>query len=60
MIIYIVDDNETNLDLFEAIVRKVDGALEPVCFTDPVEALRACEQRMPDVVAVDYTNGPRL
>jgi len=54
MIIYIVDDNETNLDLFEAIVRKVDGALEPVCFTDPVEALRACEQRMPDVVAVDY------
>lgn len=54
MIIYIVDDNETNLDLFEAIVRKVDGALEPVCFTDPVEALRACERRMPDVVAVDY------
>jgi len=54
MIIYIVDDNETNLDLFETIVRKVDGGLEPVCFTDPVEALRACEQRMPDVVAVDY------
>lgn len=54
MIIYIVDDNETNLDLFETIVRKADPALEPACFIDPAEALRACEQRMPDVVAVDY------
>jgi diguanylate cyclase (GGDEF)-like protein len=54
MIIYIIDDNETNLDLFETIVRKVDGALEPVCFTDPLEALQVCERRMPDAVAVDY------
>ena len=54
MIIYIVDDNETNLDLFETVVRKAGPALEPVCFTDPVDALRACEQGMPDVVAVDY------
>lgn len=55
MIIYVIDDNETNLDLFATVVRKVDGgALEPVCFTDPVEALRACERCMPDAVAVDY------
>ena len=54
MIIYIIDDNETNLDLFETVVRKTDGTLEPVCFTNPVEALLACEQRMPDAVLVDY------
>ncbi len=54
MIIYIIDDNETNLDLFETVVLKTDGTLEPVCFTDPVEALHACGQRMPDAVVVDY------
>ncbi len=54
MIIYIIDDNETNLDLFETIVRKTDGTLEPVCFTDPAEALQACSGRMPDAVIVDY------
>ena len=54
MIIYIIDDNETNLDLFETVVLKTDGTLEPVCFTDPAEALQACGQRMPDAVVVDY------
>ena len=54
MIIYVIDDNETNLDLFATVVRKVDGTLEPVCFADPIEALQACERRMPDAVAVDY------
>ncbi len=55
VIVYIVDDNETNLALFEAAVRKVDPTLTPICFADPIEAAEACRERMPDAVLVDFT-----
>jgi putative two-component system response regulator len=54
MLIHIVDDNETNLMLFEQIVRKIGGDHEIVCFADPLEALAACAVNLPDLVLVDY------
>jgi diguanylate cyclase (GGDEF)-like protein len=54
MIMYLIDDNPVNLDLIESVVRKVGAQVEPVCFNDAAVALRACAQRMPDAVAVDY------
>jgi hypothetical protein len=50
VIVYIVDDNETNLALFETAVRKLDATLTPVCFADPIEAAEACRQQMPDAM----------
>lgn len=54
MIIFLIDDNPTNLALIEAVVRKVGEDLEPVCFIDAGEALAAAIERMPDAIAVDY------
>jgi putative two-component system response regulator len=54
MLVHIVDDNETNLMLFEQIVRKIGGELEIVCFADPIKALAACTAGLPDLVLVDY------
>lgn len=54
MLVRIVDDNDTNVLLFEHIVRRLDASLEIECFLDPVEALAACALRIPDLVLVDY------
>lgn len=53
MLVQIVDDNETNLMLFEQIVRKVDD-VDICCFADPLEAIASCSNSMPDLILVDY------
>lgn len=53
MRVQIVDDNDTNLMLFDQIVRKI-ADVETALFADPVEALSACRQAMPDLILVDY------
>ncbi len=54
MLVQIVDDNETNLMLFEQIVRRVSDEVEITMFVDPVAALAACAERLPDLILVDY------
>lgn len=53
MLVHIVDDNDTNLMLFDQIVRRLDE-VEPQQFADPVMALEAAAGRMPDLILVDY------
>lgn len=53
MLVHIVDDNETNLMLFEQIVRKV-ADVQVECFADPKLALDRYPTAMPDLVLVDY------
>jgi putative two-component system response regulator len=54
MLVQIVDDNDTNLMLFEQIVRRVDGGLDVSCHPDPLTALEECTRQMPDLVLLDY------
>ena len=54
MNIYIIDDNETNLDLFKTVARKADPGVDLHCYSDPLIALQACAERLPDAVVVDY------
>jgi diguanylate cyclase (GGDEF)-like protein len=54
VIIYLVDDDTAALALMESVVRRTGEGLEPVCFSDAAEALRACAHKMPDAVSVDY------
>ncbi|HTG38051.1 diguanylate cyclase [Sphingomonas sp.] len=50
--VLIVDDVAVNLALMCALVE--GNGLEPVGFTDPVEALAWCERERPDLVLLDY------
>lgn len=54
MRIQIVDDNETNLMLFEQIALRVAEDVTVECFADPVKALEDARQLLPDLVLVDY------
>jgi len=54
MLVHIVDDNDTNLMLFEQIVRRVDGNVSIACYPDPLAALADCSRQMADLVLVDY------
>lgn len=54
MRIQIVDDNETNLMLFEQIALRVADDVTVECFADPVKALENARQSLPDLVLVDY------
>ncbi len=53
MLVQIVDDNDTNLMLFEQIVGRI-AEVEVATFADPAEALAACGVAMPDLILVDY------
>lgn len=53
MHILIVDDQETNLQLFAALVGKM-GKHESTCFLDPQQALNWCGSNNPDLVILDY------
>lgn len=54
MLVQIVDDNPTNLMLFESLARRVADDIEVAVYADPVKALAACRQTMPDLIVVDY------
>ena len=51
--VLIVDDNEINLVLFEALVRKLPEC-ESRSFSEPVAALAWAQSQEPDLVIVDY------
>lgn len=51
--VLIVDDQPINVALMSALVRNADE-LEPVGFTDPLEALRWCARERPILVLVDF------
>ena len=53
MKVAIIDDAQMNVTLLQHLVRKLPGC-EPVCFTDPVDALEWCVVNEPDLVIVDY------
>ncbi len=57
MLLYIVDDNQINLVLFEklcGLLPAVSQGLEIHSFLDPFEALTACQNNLPDLLLVDY------
>jgi putative two-component system response regulator len=54
MLVQIVDDNDTNLMLFEQLALRVGGDIQVQTYADPVAALAACRQTMPDMIVVDY------
>lgn len=51
--VLIVDDNATNLTLFRHLLKKIED-IEPVCFSDPLDAITWCESHEPDLVLLDY------
>ncbi|MCV2358414.1 response regulator [Paucibacter sp. TC2R-5] len=51
--VLIVDDNEINLTLFEALVSKL-GEIEAKCFASATEGLAWAQQYQPDLIIVDY------
>ncbi len=53
MKILIVDDQQTNLVLFESLIGKL-GDHQSLSFTDPTEALAWCARNTPDLVILDY------
>lgn len=54
MRIQIVDDNDTNLMLFEQIALRVAEDVTVECFADPLRALEDARAHLPDLVLVDY------
>ncbi|HCT98615.1 MAG TPA: two-component system response regulator [Methylococcaceae bacterium] len=51
--VLIVDDNATNLTLFRHLLKKIED-IEPVCFSDPLDAITWCESHEPNLVLLDY------
>lgn len=54
MLVQIVDDNDTNLLLFQQLALRVGPDIEVHTYADPVAALESCRQTVPDMVVVDY------
>ena len=54
MRIQVVDDNDTNLMLFEQIALRVADDVTVQCFADPLDALEDARRTLPDLVLVDY------
>jgi putative two-component system response regulator len=54
MLVQIVDDNDTNLMLFEQLALRVGPDVEVRTHIDPLEALEACRHTIPDLIVVDY------
>ncbi len=51
--VVVIDDEETNLKLYSAVVRRVLDE-DAVAFNNPIDALRALEDLRPMLVLVDY------
>jgi CheY-like chemotaxis protein len=51
--VLVVDDNATNIAVYERVLSAVPGCL-PKCFTDPSAALHWAERQHPALAIVDY------
>lgn len=54
MLVHIVDDNDTNLMLFEQLALRTGPDVRVVTYVDPVVAYEACRRDVPDMIVVDY------
>ncbi len=54
MLVQIVDDNDTNREIFAAVVGRLGPDIRAECFARPEEALDACRAAMPDAILVDF------
>ncbi|HLO75953.1 MAG TPA: HD domain-containing phosphohydrolase [Magnetospirillum sp.] len=54
MLVQIVDDNDTNLMLFEQLALRIGPDIEVTTHADPVQALEACRATVPDMIVVDF------
>ncbi|MCB1141357.1 MAG: response regulator [Leptospiraceae bacterium] len=54
MLLYIIDDNQTNLILFEQIAKLAAPEEKIKTFLDPSKALNDFESEKPDLVIIDY------
>lgn len=54
MLVQIVDDNDTNLMLFEQLALRVGPDIRVETYLDPVVALESCATTVPDMIVVDY------
>jgi len=54
MLVQIVDDNDTNLMLFQQLALRTGTDVEVVTYADPLAALEFCRSTVPDMIVVDY------
>lgn len=54
MLVQIVDDNDTNLMLFEQLALRTGPDVQVVTYADPLAALSFCRATVPDMIVVDY------
>ena len=54
MLVQVIDDSQTNCEIFAAVAERLGPDIRVVCFIDPVEGVRACAAEMPDLIVVDF------
>ena len=54
MRVYIIDDSNINLMLFEEIVKRIGIDVDVEVYLDPIEGLARCSEILPDLLVVDY------
>ncbi len=52
--VVIIDDQKTGRTIMEALIKKISSYIRIYTFSDPGEALEACEKRPPDLLITDY------
>jgi len=52
--VIIIDDQKTGRAIMEALIKKISSNIKCYSFSDPGEALEACEKRPPDLLITDY------
>jgi putative two-component system response regulator len=52
--VYIIDDSNINLMLFEEIILRIGVEVEIETYLDPVDGLARCIEQLPDLLVVDY------
>ncbi|MCK5662648.1 MAG: response regulator [Thiotrichaceae bacterium] len=52
--VVIIDDQKTGRTIMEALIKKISSYIRIYTFSDPGEALEACEKHPPDLLITDY------
>lgn len=52
--VVIIDDQKTGRTIMEALIKKISSNIRCDSFSDPNEALEACEKHPPDLLITDY------
>ncbi len=52
--VVIIDDQKTGRAIMEALIKKISSNIRCYSFSDPSEALEACEKHPPDLLITDY------